>query len=55
MINKGIIKDNIQSIQYYHEETKHHYHKFANALGYMDWDTQPDPFRLKLKAFALIT
>jgi len=45
MITKGIIKDNIQIIQYYHEETKHHYHKFANALGYMDWDTQPDPFR----------
>jgi len=45
MINKGIIKENIQTIQYYHEETKHHYHRYANALGYMDWDTQPDPFR----------
>jgi len=37
MIAKEIINDNIQTIKTYHEETKHHYHKFANALGYMDW------------------
>src|SRR5262245_58352417 len=29
----------------YHEATKHHYHRFARSLGYLDWDTQPDPFR----------
>lgn len=29
----------------YHEETKHHYHRFARSLGYLDWNTQPDPFR----------
>jgi SagB-type dehydrogenase family enzyme len=29
----------------YHERTKHHPHRFARALGYLDWDTQPDPFR----------
>ncbi len=29
----------------YHERTKHHPFRFASALGYMDWDTQPDPFR----------
>ena len=29
----------------YHERTKHHYHRFADSLGYMDWATQPDPFR----------
>lgn len=29
----------------YHERTKHHPFRFAPALGYMDWDTQPDPFR----------
>ena len=45
MIDKEVIKDNIQIIKIYHEETKHHYHKFANALGFMDWDSQPDPFR----------
>jgi SagB-type dehydrogenase family enzyme len=29
----------------YHERTKHHVHRFAASPGYLDWDTQPDPFR----------
>jgi SagB-type dehydrogenase family enzyme len=29
----------------YHERTKHHFHRHAASLGYMDWATQPDPFR----------
>ncbi|MFO0980293.1 MAG: hypothetical protein U1E76_00880 [Planctomycetota bacterium] len=29
----------------YHERTKHHYHRTAASLGYLDWDSQPDPFR----------
>ena len=29
----------------YHERTKHHYDRFAAARGYLDWATQPDPFR----------
>jgi SagB-type dehydrogenase family enzyme len=29
----------------YHERTKHHFHRYAAALGCMDWATQPDPFR----------
>jgi SagB-type dehydrogenase family enzyme len=29
----------------YHERTKHHAQRYAAALGYMDWATQPDPFR----------
>jgi len=29
----------------YHERTKHHFHHYAASLGYMDWATQPDPFR----------
>ncbi len=29
----------------YHEETKHHYYRFARSVGYLDWDNQPDPFR----------
>jgi len=29
----------------YHERTKHHYHRYAASVGYMDWATQPDPFR----------
>ena len=29
----------------YHERTKHRPFRFAPAPGYLDWDTQPDPFR----------
>jgi SagB-type dehydrogenase family enzyme len=29
----------------YHQETKHHFSRYARALGYMDWANQPDPFR----------
>jgi SagB-type dehydrogenase family enzyme len=29
----------------YHERTKHHPDRYAASLGYMDWATQPDPFR----------
>jgi SagB-type dehydrogenase family enzyme len=29
----------------YHERTKHRPYRFAPSLGYMDWNTQPDPFR----------
>ena len=29
----------------YHQRTKHHFHRYAAALGFMDWATQPDPFR----------
>jgi len=29
----------------YHSRTKHHLHRFAASAGYLDWATQPDPFR----------
>ncbi len=29
----------------YHERTKHHLHRYALSLGYLDWANQPDPFR----------
>jgi SagB-type dehydrogenase family enzyme len=29
----------------YHEATKHHYERYANSPGSMDWDNQPNPFR----------
>jgi SagB-type dehydrogenase family enzyme len=29
----------------YHDATKHHFNRFARSLGYLDWATQPDPFR----------
>ena len=34
-----------EKIIHYHETTKHHYHRFAQSSGYLDWDTQPNPFR----------
>lgn len=29
----------------YHDRTKHRPQRYAASLGYMDWNTQPDPFR----------
>ncbi len=29
----------------YHDGTKHHFHRFARSLGYLDWASQPHPFR----------
>jgi len=29
----------------YHQETKHHFSRYARSLGYLDWANQPDPFR----------
>jgi SagB-type dehydrogenase family enzyme len=29
----------------YHEATKHHFERFARSAGYLDWKTQPNPFR----------
>lgn len=35
----------LETVLAYHERTKHHLGRYANSLGYMDWNTQPDPFR----------
>ncbi len=29
----------------HHERTKHHFDRSARSLGYLDWATQPIPFR----------
>ena len=29
----------------YHNRTKHHFREYARSLGYLDWATQPNPFR----------
>lgn len=39
------MKNNINEIFTYHNETKHAPSRYARSLGYMDWSTQPDPFR----------
>lgn len=30
----------------YHEDTKHHLHRYARSLGYLNWENQPRPFRV---------
>ena len=39
--NENIVGD----IFRYHEETKHHYERYARSPGHMDWQNQPNPFR----------
>lgn len=35
----------LQKVFEYHETTKHSQQRYARSLGYMDWATQPNPFR----------
>jgi SagB-type dehydrogenase family enzyme len=35
----------LATIYRYHDETKHDFHAFARSLGYLDWASQPQPFR----------
>ncbi len=37
--------DSIDRVIRYHIQTKHHFNRYARALGYLDWANQPDPFR----------
>jgi SagB-type dehydrogenase family enzyme len=33
------------AVHKYHDGTKHHFRQFARSLGYLDWASQPHPFR----------
>jgi hypothetical protein len=35
----------LETVLRYHEQTKHHFNRYARALGVLDWANQPDPFR----------
>ena len=37
--------NNLEKVLEYHEQSKHSPSRYAASLGYMDWDTQPNPFR----------
>ena len=37
--------NSVEAVLAYHRRTKHHLHHYAASLGYLDWATQPDPFR----------
>ena len=39
------VADAATTALWYHERTKHHLHRYARRPGYLDWATQPDPFR----------
>jgi len=41
----GAAADSILIALSYHQQTKHHLDRYARSLGYLDWATQPDPFR----------
>jgi SagB-type dehydrogenase family enzyme len=38
-------ENTLRDVVRYHEETKHHYHRYARSAGHMDWKNQPHPFR----------
>ena len=35
----------LDPVHRYHDGTKHHFNRFARSLGYLDWASQPRPFR----------
>lgn len=41
----GAVVDAIAIILSYHQQTKHHLNRYARSPGYLDWATQPNPFR----------
>ena len=43
-------QNSIETVLAYHRRTKHHLHRFAASPGYLDWATQPDPFRTYIGA-----
>jgi SagB-type dehydrogenase family enzyme len=44
-MREAVEEERYKEIVRYHEETKHHYGRYAKSLGYMDWESQPNPFR----------
>lgn len=41
----GSALDSLRIVLSYHQQTKHHLDRYARSLGYLDWATQPNPFR----------
>jgi SagB-type dehydrogenase family enzyme len=39
------VHDALATVHRYHDGTKHHFQHFARSLGYLDWASQPRPFR----------
>jgi SagB-type dehydrogenase family enzyme len=45
MPTESVSTDPVDRVIRYHIQTKHHFNRYARALGYLDWANQPDPFR----------
>jgi SagB-type dehydrogenase family enzyme len=41
----SVSSDPVDQVIRYHVQTKHHFNRYARALGYLDWANQPNPFR----------
>jgi SagB-type dehydrogenase family enzyme len=41
----ALASDPLDTVMRYHDQTKHHFSRYARSLGYLDWANQPDPFR----------
>jgi SagB-type dehydrogenase family enzyme len=52
-IMASVTDTRLETVLLYHERTKHHPNRYARSLGYMDWATQPNPFRLYQGAFRI--
>ena len=39
------MSEQFAAVYRYHDGTKHHFRQFARSLGYLDWASQPRPFR----------
>lgn len=39
------VHDPLDGVMRYHQETKHHFSRFARAPGFLDWTNQPETFR----------
>jgi len=37
--------DPLLTVTRYHQQTKHHFSRYARSPGYLDWANQPNPFR----------
>ncbi len=40
------VQDDAERVIAYHERTKHHPHRYARSPGFLDWEKEPNPFRL---------
>jgi len=43
--HKPSASDQLQTVFDYHQATKHRFEAYASGPGFLDWATQPDPFR----------